>query len=267
MAKVIKEKVGQVKPKAVVDGVEKPAKLLKPSVTRTDTVSGLQVLDLNKLEPAVRDEVSSLMASIVKSFTEVRVGYMKIGKDLFQASHLLQARGQFVAFLNGFPGFKQAQAYRYINAYKLATKYYPPAVLDAVLTTGIDLIGTDSRPYGKYEEVVKQLPPPKGDDMGKALDWLNRVQATYSETRKGTANRLGSSPLELQKKCFATVTASYRKVKRNNVVWLRDLFGYILSDCGLVQEETITPKQVPATMKKEKVEKVVEKEDESDGDE
>lgn len=239
------KKKEKVKVGAVVDGVEKKVSLVTSQST-IDRASGRQIIDLTKVEPLVKDKVLSLTRSIMKSMTDVRIGYMKIGKDLTEAEDLLKKRGLFVFFLNSFPNFKQAQAYRYINAYKLAEKNYTPAILDAILSTGMPMIGTKDRPFGKYQDIVKQLPPPQGDNLQKAVDWLNTVGRQYSESRKKESK--SEDNLSLQKECFLFIKKRYDKIPdTKRLRWTRDLFGYFIGTVmGMKQDETIQPKDAPA---------------------
>jgi hypothetical protein len=231
---------------ATVEGKEKEVAILKPDgKTIMDKISHKQVINMSLLEPNVREKVLELTVGLQKAFTDVRVGFLKIGQLLSEAEMILKPRGLFVNYLNSFPGFKQAQAYRYINGYMIANKHYPPAVLDSILATGIDMIGTKDRPFGKYQEIVKQLPPPKDADAGKAQAWLNQVTAKYTESRK-KANKVVDATT-LQKEAFNAILKRYAQVPdRNQLQWIRKLFGYVFANLGMKQDETIEPIDPPA---------------------
>jgi len=236
---------------AIVNGKEKTVEVQSNSITQLDRISGKPILDMSKLEPHVRQELGQITLGLQQAFTDVRKGFLIIGKLLTQAEVILKQRGSFVAYLNSFGSFKQAQAYRYINGYKMAQLHYPEAVLESILGTGLDMIGTKDRPFGKYQEVVKQLPPPKDADAGKAQQWLNKVVSKYEETRK-TNNKTETTPLELQKEAYNAIIKRYDKVPaKKQLAWIRELFGYILgTKMGMKQDETIEPMDAPANFVK-----------------
>ena len=237
---------------ATINGVEKKVDVQTNSITQIDSVSGKSVLDMTKLEPHVRQELGQITLGLQQAFIDVRKGFLNIGKLLTQAEVILKQRGSFVAYLNSFGSFKQAQAYRYINGYKMAQLHYPEAVLESILGTGLDMIGTKDRPFGKYQEIVKQLPPPKDADAGKAQQWLNKVVSKYEETRK-TSNKTETTPLELQKEAYNAIIKRYDKVpSKKQLAWIRELFGYILgTKMGMKQDETIEPMDAPASFIKD----------------
>lgn len=226
-------------------------------MTMKDPNTGREVIDFKLLEPQVRDEVASITVGLKAAFTDVRQGYLKIGALLDRAETILKPRKLWTAYLASFPNFQQAQAYRYINGYKLAKTHYPEAVLDVVLSTGMNIIGTKDRPYGKYQDIVKHLPPPKNADTDKALGWLNQVETAYRETRKKGAKLV--DPDELAKITFGTITRNLGKLPDGKQLgWLRKVFGYVLHNMGVEQDETIIPKEPPADFVKKLGEKKVE---------
>lgn len=221
--------------------------IVKESVGKTqlDTNSGRQVVNWNLVEPAVREKMMEITANLRTAFTNVRAGFLEIGKQLSEAEMLMKPRGLWVAYLNSFPNFKQAQAYRYINGYNIATKQLPPAVLEVVLSTGMDMIGTKDRPFGKYQDVVKQLPPPKDADSGKAVAWLNKVEAEYKKSRKRENKVVNSKSLQIA--AFKSVMRAYKNVpEKNQLQWVRGLFGYVLGSLGMKGTEEIIPQVPPA---------------------
>lgn len=239
---------------------EATTEIVKADAGKTvlDKNSGRQVINWNLVEPAVRDKMVEITNNLKQAFTDVRVGFLKIGKELSDAEMLLKHRGLWVAYLNSFPNFKQAQAYRYINGYVIATKQLPSAILEVVLSTGMDMVGTKDRPFGKYQDIVKKLPPPKDADSGKALAWLNVVEAKYRESRKA-GNRVVNSK-SLQMGAFKSILRAYGQVpEKGQLQWIRGLFGYVLGSLGMKQMEEITPQVPPADfIKKQEADKAVD---------
>ena len=219
-----------------------------------DANSGKPVINWALVEPAVRDKMMSITSELREAFTSIRVGFLKIGSLLSEAEMIMKPRGMWVQYLNSWPNFKQAQAYRYINGYQIAQKHYPPAVLDVILSTGMDLIGTKDRPYGKYTDVIKRLPPPKDADAGKAVAWCNKVEAAYKDSRK-KENKVVSTD-DLLKNAFLAVTNKYHQVpEKKQLQWVRHLFSYVLGYLDIRQDETISPLAPPANfLRKSKAE-------------
>lgn len=233
------------KAKKVTDTQLAKAENTTPGKAIVDRNSGRLVVNWDLVEPAVREKMQTITLGLRDAFTSVRVGFLKIGSLLSEAEMIMKPRGLWVNYLNSFPNFKQAQAYRYINGFQIAQKNYPPAVLDVVLSTGMDLIGTKDRPFGKYQDVVKQLPPPKDDDAGKAVAWCNKVEAAYKESRKKENKTVSTK--DLQKNAFSAVLRNYAKVPdKQQLQWIRGLFSYILGNLDFKQTEEITPQNPPA---------------------
>lgn len=222
--------------------------------TKLDPNSGRQVINFDLLEPQVRDRVVEITNNLRQAFADVRAGFLRIGKELSEAEMILKPRNLWVQYLNSFPNFKQAQAYRYINGYLVAQKHYPPAILDVILSTGMDMIGTKDRPFGKYQEIVKLLPPPKDADSGKAVAWCNQVEKKYRESKKRENKTVDA--VSLQRDAFLAVTKKYHQVpEKKQLQWIRNLMGYILGSLGMKQDETITPQDPPANfLRKSKAE-------------
>lgn len=217
-----------------------------------DANSGKPVINWSLVEPAVREKMLGITNGLREAFTSVRVGFLKIGALLSEAEMIMKPRGMWVQYLNSWPNFKQAQAYRYINGYLIAQKAYPPAVLDVILSTGMDLIGTKDRPYGKYTDVVKKLPPPKDADAGKALAWCNKVEAAYASSRK-KENKGAVNTQDLLKDAFLSITKKYHQVpEKKQLQWVRSLFAYTIGYLGMKQDETISPLDPPANFLKKK---------------
>lgn len=243
------------------EAATKPAastELIKPDSAdtkfRTDPNSGKKVVNWDLVETAVREKMFSITNDLRQAFTDVKVGFLKIGALLSEAEMIMKPRGMWTQYLNSWPNFKQAQAYRYINGYLIAQKHYPPAVLDVILSTGMKLIGTKDRPYGVYTDVVKKLPPPKDADPGKALAWCNKVEAAYRDSRK-KENRTANAET-LMRDAFLAVTKKYHQVpEKKQLQWIRGLFGITLGYLGMKQNEEITPQDPPANfLKKSKAE-------------
>jgi hypothetical protein len=218
--------------------------------TITDPVSGKQVINFKIMETEVRKEVASLTGQLQKAMSDLGTSALRIGEILSKVELLLKPRGVWVAYLNSLPGFTQPSAYRFIRGYRNAKEKYTPAILSIVLTSGMDMIGDDNKPYGKYTDVVKKLPAPKptGDeakDKEAASQWLTKVEAHYRESRKKGAVKIPDS-VTLQKEAFLAVLKRYGKVpNEKQLQWVRDLFAYILGNLQFAQDFLVEPKDPP----------------------
>lgn len=220
--------------------------------TITDPISGKQVINFKIMEPEVKKEVVSLTNQLQKDMIEFGASGLKIGNTLSKLELLLKPRGVWTAYLNSLPGFNIASAYRFIRGFRNAENRYTKPILNLVLSSGMDMLGDDKKPYGKYTDVVKKLPPPKvtGDDskdIAQAQDWLTRVDANYKASRKKGAVKLPDSET-LQKEAFSAVLKRYGKVPENKQLqWIRDLFAYVLGNMQMVQDFVVEPKTPPAS--------------------
>src|SRR5713226_1684275 len=218
--------------------------------TVLDPVTKLQVINMKLLEPAVKTEVASLTKQLQTAVTTLGTSILKVGEILSKVEMILKPRGIFTAYLNSLPGFNQASAYRFINAYNVAKTKYPPHVLDYIMASGIKMIGNEKKPYGVYEDIVKKLPPPtptgsEEKDKEQAANWVNQVEARYRETRKRGARTEVNAEV-LQREAFTAVLKRYAKVPdKKQLQWIRDLFAYILGNLQFAQEFAIEPKNPP----------------------
>lgn len=248
MAKTKKvEKPVEEKPK------EKKAELVKTTTGNTmiDANSGRPVINPALLEPDVRDKVIAITDELRKAMSDVKTGVLRIGAALLEAELLLKPRKLWVPYLNSFPNFKQAQAYRYINGYKAAKTNLPPAVLEVALTTGMDIIGNKDRPFGKYTDAAKLLPPPKDADTGKATAWLNQLEKRYRDAKR-LNNKGPVDSDKLQQEAFKAVLSRGSKVPdKQQRSWYLELFGYIFDNLGWMSEE-INRKAVPKSWSEKK---------------
>lgn len=233
-------------------GIKPKSDALDVGKTITDPISGKQVINFKILDSAVKKEVVSLTGQLQKAMVEFGTSGLRIGEILSKVEMLLKPRGIWTAYLNALPGFNIASAYRFIRGYNNAELRYTKPILNLVLSSGMDMLGDDKKPYGKYTEVVKQLPPPKvsGDeakDNATAQEWLTRVEAKYKESRKKGAAKLPDAEA-LQKEAFSAVLKRYEKVpKEKQLQWLRGLFGFILGNLQMVQDFVVEPKDPPKT--------------------
>src|SRR5712691_5274573 len=220
--------------------------------TITDPVSGKQVINFKIMEPEVKKEVASLTGQLSKAMSDLGTSALRIGEILSKVELLLKPRGVWVAYLNSIPGFTQPSAYRFIRGFRNAENRYTKPILSLVLSSGMDMLGDDKKPYGKYTDVVKKLPPPPvtGDDAkdkDAASQWLTKVEASYRESRKKGAVKLADS-VTLQKEAFNAVLKRYGKVPEGKQLqWIRDLFAYILGNMQFAQDFVVEPKEPPKT--------------------
>ena len=108
--------------KSTSETTENKTAIVKPEDGKfiKDANSGKPVINWELVEPAVRDKMMDITSSLREAFTSIRVGFLKIGSLLSEAEMIMKPRGMWVQYLNSWPNFKQAQAYRYINGFQIA---------------------------------------------------------------------------------------------------------------------------------------------------
>lgn len=229
---------------------------LAPGKTVLDNVSKKQVINMQLLEPEVRKEVATLTNQLKAGMAEVGTSMLRVGEILSKIEIILKPRGVWVAYLNSLPGFSQPTAYRFINGYRTAKEKYTPAVLTLILSSGMQMIGDAKNPYGKYSDVVKNLPPPdsSGDnakDEVAARAWLNQVEAKYKDSRKKGAKTFNTA--EAQKEIFRFCVKRISKVPDNHrIKFISETFGYVLGNLQLTEDMAIEPKTPPQSFSEAK---------------
>ena len=100
-------------------------------------------------------------------------------KALWEMQVLLKTDRRFVRELKE-KGWPPKTAYRLIRAWERLKKF-SPVVAERAAARDINMLGaTDDCPYGKYyTRLVNLMPPPPMDDLGKADEWLDELEAMH----------------------------------------------------------------------------------------
>lgn len=213
---------------------------IKHPITKKD------MLNLDALPAIIAKKVVALTGRLENAMVAFKTSGLQIGGILAELRDELEPQRLFVAYLNRIPGMKTATAYRYMGAFERASKVFPEVILTRILASNLDMVGhTDELPYGKYTDTIKLLPPPKNPTPVQADSWIETVLLKHGETRR--KSRVTLSPVDLQRSAFRSTVQAWAKLKapEQQVKWLEELFGYILSNMGLTTQLSIMPRQVP----------------------
>lgn len=225
----------------------------------TDPNTGVEKLNFNGLEASLKKDTIKLMAAIKEDMQAFATSALRLGMHLQQAHERLNPLSLFVPFLNHIPGFSTATAYRYMGAYQNAQKLLPEAIVRQALASGMDIISYQKdKPFGRYQEVVKRLPPPKDPTPDQAIKWLEEVDYEYKAAKQKTRKEAKLPSAEnAQREAFRAVVQRYGRIPKENqnVKWLVETFGYILSALGFDAPVNAKPLKPPKSWVPEKKEK------------
>ena len=172
------------------------------------------VLDLEKLEPAVREKVEDLERQMYENAGNMARGALGIGRALVEIQALLEPMKLFTFYLNRAAWLPSSTAYRYMAAYKRLQGRLPEAVVEKAIASGMTLFGySDKKPYGRYTRALEEMPAPPAEER-EAEKWIYTLRLKAKE--------LGQRPKREDRERIADVlTRAYLKDPRGTVKqWL-----------------------------------------------
>jgi hypothetical protein len=176
--------------------------------------------------------------------------------------------GALSAYLRTLGGALTRKLFRIRRQFEPVFEHFPPTFLKVAEARGIQIYGTEERPFGKYTEVVTRiLPPPKHDkpveDASRYWDQVEQTLAEKKQVHKKVEARTGEAvtifsalPLDERKEIGITRTyrmfkASYRRLpKKGNSRedMLDTVVGYMLQEAGITQR-TFKATAIPDNVK------------------
>lgn len=194
------------------------------------------------LEPLSKD-LAATVREESKAFLMARAqtanGQLEMGKHLGRLREVLEPEKLWKRYINLFPNFTQASAYRYIWAWENAQRVLPPAVLTVATAGGYKLIDSrkGGRFAGKYGEAwrraEKKLGPAPAEDTGKARVFLDAVLAEKRklavQVRRVKMPRWSESRgRELAERVTLTFEHCYRQVPaKSRASWCDEVIAQI----------------------------------------
>lgn len=182
---------------------------------KVNSVTHRTVLDIEKLDPAVRDKVLELEQVLYVHTGNIGKSALGIGKTLSELHAILDPLKLFTFYLNRLAWLPQTTAYRYMAAYKRLHQRLPEVIVEKAIASGMSLFSySDKRPYGKYTEALDMMPAPP-EDAKEAESWIYTLRLKAKE--------LGQQPTRDVKDRVATMLArAYLKDPKGSVKeWLK----------------------------------------------
>jgi hypothetical protein len=136
---------------------------------------------IETLEAPIAAVVKEQSISFIEARGHVALSMLEMGRRLIHLRSILEPLKKWKEYINLWPNFTQATAYRYIWAWENAQRLLPPAMLKVAAVDGYKII--DPRKgktfAGKYaiafKRVTKKLGPPPAEDEEKAREFLREV--------------------------------------------------------------------------------------------
>ena|SRR6267378_4327175 len=194
---------------------------------KMNSVTHKTILDVEKLDPAVRDKVMELEKELYVHVGAIGKATLSIGKTLTEIHDLLDPLKLFSYYLNRLSWIPTTTAYRYMAAYKRMGKRLPEMVIEKAIASGMPLFSlSDKRPYGRYTEALEKMPAPPEDEKG-AEAWIYSLRIKVKE--------IGHRPMRDARDRIATTLArAYLKNPKGSVKeWL---LGFVPLVSALVKK-------------------------------
>jgi hypothetical protein len=174
-------------------------------------------LDIEKLEPDVRERLKELEAELYGQVEAVSKSALGIGKTLTEIHNLLEPLHLFTFYLNRLVWLPASSAYRYMATYKRLGDKLPEVVVEKAIASGMPLFSySDARPYGRYTKALEMMPEAPEDEQG-AEQWLYTLRLKVKE--------LGQRPVrDAQERVAEFLAREYLKDPKVSVrEWMRSL--------------------------------------------
>lgn len=188
-------------------------------------------LNFDALENGERKTIEQLDAQVREGIQNFKNSVLKIGEGLAGIELILEPRRAFTAYLNTL-GIPRSSAYRSIRAFKVAKENLPDMILTQALASGIQMVGTEDEPFGRYTKIVKKLGIPKGImTETRALEWVTQVKEKYLAQQKASRRK---TPEQMEERAVRTVLQlAHRVPQETQITWLGDVLTKVAKNFGL----------------------------------
>lgn len=229
----VQERQGQAEKSVSGNGSDvaiRESKLLPVKVER-----GITMIDIAALDQRTRERVEKLEAELQAGAESVGTGVLAMGRALMRIQSLLEPRGLFTAYLNHLLWLSPATAYRYIFAYKQTRDKLPEMVVTKAAASGMPLFGyRQDRPFGRYTDAVKKLPPPKEEDEAKVDRWLSALRESVKSQPGPQRMEEGVPKAEITASAAEYLAKAYERIRRKPpiVEWMQELAKMVEAKVG-----------------------------------
>lgn len=208
---------------AVIPRRGRPRKAVPQSLTTATNGEG--GFDPGKLGRTTRARLERLEHKLERARSAFGRQGLRIGEVLFKINALLAPHRMFNAYLQTVPWMPPATAYRFIRAFEFAKDKLSEPVLERVITSGLPMFGTETKPYGRFTEAVGKVGDPPTSEK-QADQWLEDVQRMYKKERVG--HRRGKKrPQDIVSQCASVLLRYYRTLDGEKGLPARKFIGEV----------------------------------------
>lgn len=196
-------------------------------------------LNFAALENGERKTIEQLDAQVRQGITNFKNSVLMIGEGLVGIHAILEPRRAYTAYLNTV-GIPRSSANRAFNAFKYAKENLPDLILAQALASGMQMVGNEEEPYGRYTKIINKLKLPHGIlTPERAREWIEMVQEKYRAQQKLGRRK---TPDQLLDKAYrSAVQAAHRVPQETQITWVGDLLTKVAKDFGLQIHVTVAP--------------------------
>lgn len=166
------------------------------------------------------------------------VSKLAIGEHLLKIQEVLEPKRKFTKFLKSqFRSVSPATAYRYIQNYTTTKDRLPEIVVQTAMTQGYHVIDMD---------MVEKMPPPRTQDRTKIIAYLDRLRLEKKVLSKEEGTE--DDPRTMARECFNFICSRLDRLPNNSrsrINWLYSLFGMLMTQLGIGEEQSVTPADIP----------------------
>lgn len=203
--------------------------------TTVDNASPETFQGWEKLEPNEQTKLTVETHALEKAANTFEMSNLEIGEHLDNISSVLTPKRQFNKWLMWWletrkKAKSRSWAYQALAEYQSIKTHIPKPVLEIAKEQGIKLNAI----------TLAQNPPPKTQDKGKILEYVNNLKPMRIEIAK--------SPDTLLKECVNFVGTRWAQLPTNHkarTAFMRGLMGMLLAKFGVASEQSFAPMAIP----------------------
>lgn len=197
---------------------------------------------VGELDAKERQELEREARALRSEMVKFAQSKLAIGEHLLKIHDILEPKRVFGRFLDNLrSGLSKKTAYRYIEGFQNAKAMLPDNVLREAMARGMNMLGTNEKPLGRYTLAVKRLPAPKSDNP-KVIDaYLEKVQ---DKTRELYSNELERDEDELVKEVFRFFDARFQRLPNSHKTrrrFVETIGGMMVARLGVSSPQTFEP--------------------------
>lgn len=215
---------------------------MRKAKTNSHLVSPETFQGWGKLEPNEQTRLTVETQALEKASEAVEMSTLEVGEHLDNISRVLSPKRQFNKWLLWWLDTRKnaksrSWAYQTMAEYQAIKADIPRPVLEMAKQRGAKIT----------PQVLTQHPPPKTEDKGKILKYLDTLKPLRVEIAK--------SPDLLLKECINFVGTRWSQLPPNHkarTAFMRALMGMLLSKFGVANELSFAPMAIPDSFRSQR---------------